>query len=307
MVSLGEELTQNNTEIPQSACGTGEPHAESPAQEALWGQGTLCWQGWGQLQAQCEGVAARKGNYCSCLLLPAAKETVLWCSGRLCCKEQCLNAIFHWAVPKTRLRSLGGPALWSVNGTASATRAGCVQAPCGILVLCHLEHILILCFRGISWSWLNSSFYLNNIISERLWQSESWLPNSFLIWIPFYWLVTFDFLYSITSMCDFLFIPDLTWTGCDMLKTTSEAIKTQRIMSEKYNRNGKNVKKLQWKSISSSYVILGLWPWGEHKNHQKLPFLWLSGLISASAKALCTLMPWLFVGFPFAVAWAGQL
>lgn len=34
VISLGEELTQNNTEIPQSACGTGESHAESPAQEA---------------------------------------------------------------------------------------------------------------------------------------------------------------------------------------------------------------------------------------------------------------------------------
>lgn len=67
-----------------------------------------------------------KGNYCSCLLLTAAKEPVLRCSGRLCCKEQCPKTIYHWAVPRTRLMSPAGPALRSVSGTA---RAGCVQLP----------------------------------------------------------------------------------------------------------------------------------------------------------------------------------
>lgn len=54
-------------------------------------------------------------------------------------------------------------------------------------------------------------------------------------------------------------------------------------------------------------MILGLWslPTDEHRNDQKLPFLWQSGLISVSAKALCTFMPWPFVGLPFFL-WPGQ-
>lgn len=98
----------------------------SPRQSGVQCPGAACAQpgtgcpvlagGWQCPAAQCRAcvqlrnvLAARKGNRCSCLCWQLLKSLSWDALG--CCKEQCVNAIYHQAVPETRLRSPGGAAL----------------------------------------------------------------------------------------------------------------------------------------------------------------------------------------------------
>lgn len=76
------------------------------------------------------------------LLKSLSWDAIRDCTVRFPVKKQCLNAIFYYAISKTKAR---GPRRTSspvcVRGMASAADAPCrvsVQSPCVILVLCHL-------------------------------------------------------------------------------------------------------------------------------------------------------------------------
>lgn len=159
-----------------------------------------------------------KGNYCSCLLLTAAKEPVLRCSGRLCCKNSVQRQFITGLSPgQGSWAQQDQPwGLWVAQPGLGVCSSLCDSGPVPPVIYPHpmlQRHVFVL------------AKFLLLLNLYHLWKvgAEQELGLKFLIWIPFNQLLTF---YTASLPC-VTFFSLLFWNEQDvMLKTTSEAIKT---------------------------------------------------------------------------------